>query len=265
MSKRRTFFGILAFLFIISALLVGILIPDELIKADFTVKNMSPSLDHIFGTDWLGRDMFLRTIKGLSLSIVIGMASSLISVLIAVILGMIAGSFPKYFDSLISLVIDLLMGIPHIVLLILISFAVGRGFKGVFIGIALTHWTSLSRVVRGEVLQIRNEHYIKVSRKMGKSSFWIMKNHILPFVVPQAIVGGILLFPHAILHESSVTFLGFGLSPETPAIGIILSESMRYIATGYWWLAFFPGAMLVVTVILFDILGDFVKSLIVRE
>ena len=261
--RRKTIFLICFTILIIFAVFAGgAIIPETALKADFAVKNTAPSLNHIFGTDWVGRDMFLRTIKGMSTSIMIGMASSIINVIIAVLLGTLAGTLSKYTDNVVCWLIDFVMGIPHIVLLMLISFALGRGFKGVFIGIAITHWTSLARIVRGEVIQIKNEQYIKISRKMGKSSFYIMKNHIIPFVFPQAIVGGILLFPHAILHEASITFLGFGLSPESPAIGIILSESMKYILTGYWWLAFFPGLMLVIIVILFDILGENIKSLI---
>ena len=263
--NRRTktlFIVIFTLLFIFSIVLLGILIPYDAIKVDFTIKNLPPSKEYIFGTDWLGRDMFLRTIKGLSISIIMGVFSSLISVVIALIMGLIAGISPKIGDTIVSFLIDIIMSLPHLLFLVLISFIMGRGFKGIFVGILLTHWTSLARVIRGEILQIRNEHYIGISKKLGKNSFYIVKNHILPFILPQVIVGSIILFPHTILHESSITFLGFGFSPETPAIGIILSESMKYISMGYWWLAFFPGFMLVLVVILFDLLGENVKILI---
>ena len=102
----------------------------------------------------------------------------------------------------------------------------------------------------------------EVSRKLGHSSWWITVNHILPHMIPQFIIGLILMFPHAIMHESSLTFLGFGLSPEQPAVGIILSESMKYLSTGMWWLAFFPGLMLVIIVLLFDRLGENLKKII---
>lgn len=138
----------------------------------------------------------------------------------------------------------------------------GKGLKGVLIGVAVTHWTGLARLIRSEVLQIRSQQYIEVSRRLGHSSRWITINHILPHMVPQFIIGLILMFPHAIMHESSLTFLGFGLSPEQPAIGIILSESMKYISTGMWWLAFFPGLMLVIIVLLFDRLGENLKKIV---
>ena len=117
-------------------------------------------------------------------------------------------------------------------------------------------------MIRSEVLQIRSQQYIEVSRKLGYDSRWITVNHILPHMIPQFLIGLILMFPHAIMHESSLTFLGFGLSPEQPAVGIILSESMKYLSTGMWWLAFFPGLTLAVIVLLFDRLGENLKKLV---
>lgn len=154
------------------------------------------------------------------------------------------------------------MGVPHIVLLILISFALGKGFWGVTIGVALTHWPSLTRVVRAEVLQCKESGFVAAARKLGVSGFEIAVKHMLPYVLPQFIVGLVLMFPHAILHEAAVTFLGFGLPPEMPAVGIILSESMSYLTAGMWWLAVFPGVALVLTVMLFDAAGGNLRKLV---
>src|SRR5699024_2843551 len=165
-------------------------------------------------------------------------------------------------DTVISFCIDLIMGIPHMLLLILISVALGKGLKGVVIGVALTHWPSLARLIRAEVIQLRESTYIQISRKLGKSSWYIARKHMLPHLVPQFIVGLALMFPHAILHESSITFLGFGLSTEQPAIGIVLSEAMQYLITGKWWLALFPGLLLVFTVVLFYILGESLRKML---
>ena len=129
-------------------------------------------------------------------------------------------------------------------------------------GIAATHWCSLARLIRGEVLQLRSQQYVAVSRKLGKSTGWILKNHLLPHLLPQFIVGLVLLFPHAILHEASISFLGFGLSPEQPAIGIILSESMRYLSAGMWWSAVLPGLTLVLLVLLVDKFGDYLRMIL---
>ena len=253
---------ILIFAFLFGIYLAGTIMSDELIQADFSQKGLKPSWEHPFGTDLLGRDMLVRTIKGLSISIVVGTVASSVSAVIALLVGVAAATGSSRLDHFINWLIDLVMGIPHTVLLILISFACGKGLRGVLIGVAVTHWTGLARLIRSEVLQIRSQQYIEVSRRLGHNSRWITIHHSLPHMIPQFLIGLILMFPHAIMHESSLTFLGFGLSPEQPAIGIILSESMKYLSTGMWWLAFFPGLMLVIVVLLFDRLGENLKKIV---
>lgn len=253
---------VVIFLLLIAVYACGILIPDDAITGSFLNAKQAPSFKHLFGTDALGRDLFLRTLKGLSVSITVGLAASVISAVVAVLVGIVAATGSKRIDAVINWVIDLVMGVPHTILIILISFSLGRGLKGLLIGIASTHWCFLARLIRGEVLQLRSQQYVAVSRKLGKSSGWILTHHLLPHLVPQFIVGLILLFPHAILHEASVSFLGFGLPPEQAAIGIILSESMRYLSTGMWWTAVLPGLTLVIIVLLVDKLGDYLRMIL---
>ncbi len=231
------------------------------LPTDFSIKMQAPSFQHPFGTDWMGRDMFARTLKGLSLSIMIGLAASILSSIIATLLAFLA-SINRACDEFVSWLIDLFASIPHILLIMMISIGLGKGAFGVTMAVAFSHWVNLTRVLRAEVLQINTSEYVLLSRKFGKSKLWIAKEHILPLVLSQIFVGTLLVFPHAIMHESSVTFLGFGLSPHEPAIGIILSESMSYLAMGAWWLAFFPGIALLIVVLLFDIIGDNLKRLI---
>lgn len=231
------------------------------ITTNFGSRNLAPSLEHLFGTDWLGRDMFERTMKGLGLSIMIGALASIISTIIAVILGL-ATNTNKYLDTFVSWLIDLFSSIPHLLLIILVCISLGGGAFGVIIGVAVSHWTSLTRVLRAEIKQINTSEYVHLSKNFGRSKFWVARKHLLPLVLTQVILGTILIFPHAIMHEASVTFLGFGLSPHEPAIGIILSESMKYLATGAWWLAFFPGVSLLIIVLLFDIVGDNLQKLL---
>lgn len=246
---------------LIAIYLSGALLPEDALRADFSQKFQPPSLDHPFGTDYLGRDMFVRTIKGLSLSLTIGAIASVISAIIALIVGTTAALGKGIIDHAINWFIDVFMSVPHTVLLILISIALAQGAMGLLIGIALTHWASLARLVRAEVLQIRDQQFVMAARRFGKPPFWIARKHILPHVLPQFFVGLILEFPHAIMHESGLTFLGFGMPPEQPAVGIILSESMRYISAGAWWLVVFPGLALVVLVVLIEALGTTVRRL----
>jgi peptide/nickel transport system permease protein len=132
----------------------------------------------------------------------------------------------------------------------------------VTIAVAISHWPTLARVIRGEIIGLKEANYVKIAEKLGHSKIRVAKKHMVPHVFPQFLVGTILLFPHAILHEASVTFLGFGLPPEQPGIGVILSESMKYLSLGYWWLSVFPGLALLFTVLLFDCLGNQVRRLL---
>ena len=200
--------------------------PAEL--ADFTRKNLPPCLAHPFGTDWMGRDMLARTVAGLSLSIRVGALTAVLSGGIALLLGTASAVCGPRVDALVSWIIDLVLGIPHILLIILVSLAT----------------------------------FLRAARRLGVSRGRVLRTHLLPHLLPQLFTGLILQFPHAILHEAGVTFLGFGLSPERPAIGVILEESMGYLAAGRWWLALFPGLSLVLVVMLFAVAGERLRLLL---
>lgn len=232
------------------------------LDTNLSKRNIEPSAEHLFGTDWLGRDMFTRTMKGLLLSLKVGLTAGFSSVIIASMMGLAAALMGRTVNRIINWLTDLFLSVPHLVTLLLISFVLGGGAKGIIIGVALTHWPALSRVIRAEVMQLQTAPYVIISRNFGKSRWWIATRHIIPHLVPQLIVGIILIVPHAILHEASITFLGMGLSPHEPAIGIILSESMRYLSSGLWWLAVFPGLCLLLVVRTFAMLGENLKQFV---
>lgn len=261
--RSRTLFIIsLCVLFFAAIALSSWLIGDAGLQTNLTARNQAPSLAHPLGTDWLGRDMLTRTLKGLTLSLRVGLLAATMSTFIGLFLGLASAVFGGVVDDVVTSLVDLFQSLPHLVLLILISFALGGGLTGVLFAVGFTHWPSLTRVIRAEALQIKSSDYVKLSGKLGHSSWWIARNHLLPHIIPQFLVGLILTFPHAILHEASLTFIGIGLSPHTPAIGVILSESMRHLSTGYWWLGVFPGLALLITVKAFDILGGNFSALI---
>lgn len=247
---------------LVAIALIGVLLTPVAMESDLSQARQAPSFEHPFGTDNLGHDMLIRTVAGLSTSIGIGLFAALVSSIIALILGTVAALGGKKADACITWLTDLMLGIPHIVFLLLISYALGKGFWGVALGVAFTHWPSLCRVIRAEVLQVKQSSYVAVARSLGRSPLYITLHHVLPAVLPQYLVGLILMFPHAILHEAAITFLGFGLPPEQPAIGIILSESMSYLSVGMWWLAVFPGLALLLVVLLFDRAGQGLRRLL---
>ena len=238
----------------------GALLAPVAARTDFAQANLAPTLEHPFGTDWMGRDMLARTLAGLATSLGVGIVAACASSVIAFVLAAVAALGGEAADAVVSWVIDLVMGIPHIVLLVLVSYALGRGATGVMVGIALTHWPGLARVLRAEILQLKAAPFFSASRSLRLAA-----THVVPHVLPQYLVGLVLLFPHAILHEASITFLGFGLSPEQPAIGVILSEAMGYLTAGSWWLAVFPGLALLGTVLLFDRLGSALRALVTPQ
>lgn len=236
------------------------MLSDQALVTNSDSRLLQPTFQHLFGTDHLGRDLFTRVVKGLSLSMQVGLATTLLSTLISAVLGMAAALAPRWFDSAISWVIDLFIGIPHLIFMILIAFTVGGGVPGIILGIATTHWMALALLVRTDTKQLRDADFVKVSRSLGKSPFFIATRHLLPLALPQLIVGFVLLFPHVVLHEAALTFLGFGFSAQTPAIGILLSEGMPHILSGRWWLAVFPGVALLATVLCFAWLGDALRN-----
>lgn len=194
----------------------GQALEQQALVTDFSRKNLPPSLAYPFGTDFMGRDMFVRTVTGLSMSIRIGLLTAAVSAAIACAMGLLAATMGRFVDGLIIGLIDLVLGIPHILLLVLISFAMGKGFWGVVVGISLTHWTSLARLIRAEVLQLKASQYIRIAEKLGEGRLAIALRHMVPHLLPQLFVGLVLMFPHAILHEPASHFWALGSRRSSP-------------------------------------------------
>ena len=235
--------------------------PDD-ITMNIAIAGQGPSAAHIFGVDWIGRDMFLRTVKGLGGSLRVGVIATTVAIVVAIGLAVMSAVLWRGVDQMVGLFIDTFLGIPHLVLMVLISASLGGGETGVIVAVAATHWPSLTRVLRAEIMQLREEPFIQIARNFGRSKLFIAGGHMLLHLLPQILVRFVLLFPHVILHESAITFLGFGLSPLQPAIGVILSESVQHIATGMWWLVLFPGASLLILVMGFEAVGEGLHKLL---
>ena len=174
---------------VVAAVLVaGLAMPEGLYAPDFAQKRLAPSAEHWFGTDFLGHDMFCRSVRGLALSLVIGAFSSAVSGCVALVLGSVSAVAGGLLDRAVLWLCDLFMAIPHLVLLILVSFALGGGVAGVVVAVATTHWPSLTRLIRAEVLRIRTGEYVQASRALGLSRTGILVKHILPNCLAPIIV-----------------------------------------------------------------------------
>lgn len=265
-SLRRALLTCAAAVALFAAVVVcGRILAGSASSTDFTAKFYPPSPAHPFGTDWMGRDMLARTVAGLSTSLLLGLAAALVSGVIAFALAAVSVAGGPWADRVVGFCVDVCQGMPHLILIILISYALGRGALGVCAGVALTHWPQLCRVLRAEMQRSLGSPHVAIARRLGRSWPRVVLDHVLPATAAQLVTGLVLLFPQAILHEASVTFLGFGLSPEQPSVGVVLAESMTYLTAGYWWLALIPGACLLMLVLVLDRAGNAVKRLIVPE
>lgn len=229
---------------------IAVLWPNSGSEIDLLAKLQPPSLTHWFGTDWLGRDQFARTMKALLSSLKVGGIAAILSSLLAFSLAIIA-STDKRLAWLVDLLVDTMMSLPHLLLLILLTLALNGSAQGVIFAITLSHWPRLTRLLRAEVSQLIQQPYILLAKNFGTPYWQVLVQHMLPHLIPQWLTGLLLLIPHAILHAAALTFLGFGLDPMTPSMGVILSEASRYLVIGNWWLALFPGLLLISVLLLF--------------
>ncbi|WP_199584780.1 ABC transporter permease [Blastococcus sp. TF02A-30] len=252
----------LAVLVVLGVLVAGTLAGDAAQTTDLADRNLGPSAEHWFGTDRLGRDMLARTLAGLRLSLVVGVAAAAVSAVVALLLASAAAVFGGVVDRAVGWLVDLFLALPHLVLLVLLAFALGGGTGAVVAAVALTHWPTLTRVLRGRAREVMSSDYVAVSRQLGRGRWWIARHHLAGHLTGHFVVGTVLLFPHAILHEAALSFLGLGVDPGQPSIGILLAESMRYLTAGAWWLAVLPGLCLLVVVKLVDAIGENTRALL---
>lgn len=256
--------------FFLSALLLSLLTLYSVsllsvdVPLDLLARYQPPSAAHWFGTDNLGRDLWLRCFQGVLTSLEIGVGAALCSGFIAMLVASLTLVHPAV-DQALRLVIDTLLSLPHLLLLILICFTLGGGKQGVVVAVALTHWPKLALILCAEAQRIRTSDYMTLAQRLGNSRWYCWRVHYLPALAAQWFIGTLLMFPHAVLHSAALSFLGFGLSPHEPSLGILLSDALRFLSNGSWWLAVFPGLMLLLIVLLFDQCARAIQRLWLRS
>lgn len=262
-NRKKTIGLLFLLLFVLAVIFVGshILEKDEL-TTNLLQINQAPSLEYPFGTDWLGRDMLTRTLIGLRTSIIVGFITSMLAMFIGTFLGVLSATLGRRVSAGIEWLVNIFLSLPSILLVIIITMVIDGDLQGVIIGISVTHWAFFTRILQGNLQKIKELKYIQISKKMGKPSTWIARKHLLPIILPDFLVGFTLTFSHAILHEANISFLGFGLPPHEPSIGIILAESMQYLSQGKWWIVIFPGLSLFIVTVLIHVLGERVRDLL---
>ncbi len=248
-------------LFVLAAIFAPYLTPydpiEQLIWTEgAAVKLSSPSLEHLFGTDLYGRDILTRVIYGARISLEISIFAMAISVVVGVMMGTLAGYYGGVVDDLISWLINVLYAFPFLLFIIAVVAFLPPSLILTFIAISLVYWMSIARVVRGQVLSIKEKEYVESARALGVSDWKIMFKHILPNVIAPVIVQATLGMGGIILIEASLTYLGFGTQPPTPSWGYMVSAGQGYLASGEWWWGVFPGVAIMLTVLGFNLFGD---------
>lgn len=219
------------------------------------MRGVGPSWEHPMGFDHLGRDLLSRVIHGTRVALLVGLAASLISVIIGVAVGAIAGYFGGWVDEVLSLVVDTLMAFPLIALLIVLAALIGPSLTTTIIVIGVTVWARYARVVRAEVLSLRERDFVVAAKALGSSDRRIIWRHVIPNVLTSVIVLASLQVGSIIILESALSFLGLGVRPPTPSWGGILADGRAFILR-YPHIAIFPGIMIVITVLAFNFIGD---------
>lgn len=229
--------------------------PDAI---DVTNKLKGSSPEHIFGTDEMGRDYFLRVLYGGRVTLLVGVLAMLCSLLIGVSIGTISGYFGGLLDSLLMRFLDVLCSIPWIIMVTVFGLLFRRGLASIIFVIALFSWMEIARLVRSEVLSVREKEYVRYGRFVGQKSSHIMLKHIIPSVFPTIITAATATIASAIMMESALSFLGLGVAAPTSSWGSLLQSSQKYLQKAPH-MAFIPGILIILTVFSFNKLGDLLR------
>ena len=247
-------------LLIVVALFAPIISPYTPSEQNVFERLQAPSLTHFFGTDDLGRDVFTRMIFGARISLAVGFISVFIILVIGTFLGIISGFYGGKTDYIIMRFTDIVLCFPTFFLIILVIAFIEPNIYNVMIVIGVTSWPGLARLVRAEVLSLKEREFILVSKMMAISNVKIFFVHILPNIISPLMVYSSLAIGGAILTESALSFLGLGVQPPMPSWGQILTSGKDYIYMA-WWLSLFPGIAILVTVLAFNLVGEAIRDI----
>lgn len=263
MKKRLSWFSVLViFAVVIMALLAPIIAPyprQALGEPNPAERLQPPSWKHIMGTDHMGRDIFSRIIYGSRTSLIVGISVTFLAVLIGLPVGIVAGYYGGLIDLILMRVTDIFLAFPPLLLALLISSTMGKGFENAIIALVISWWPWYARLARSQAVSTKNLAFVEAARSSGVSNVMIMLRHIFPSSIPPVVVQGTMDMGTAILEAAALSFLGLGIQPPAPDWGLMVSEGKNYFLN-YWWIPTFPGLFIFLLVMSFNLLGDLVRE-----
>lgn len=251
----------LFFAFVVLALIGPSIVPYDPLASDAAAALQSPSGAHWFGTDSLGRDIFSRVIVATRLDLGIAISAVALSFVLGVTLGLAAGFLGGWWDRIVTRVSDTIMAFPLFVLAMGIVAAMGNTIANIVLATAIINLPFYIRVARAETNVRRNAGFIEAARLSGNTDTRILAVHLFPNILPPTMVQVSLNMGWAILNAAGLSFIGLGVRPPTPEWGILVAEGATYIISGEWWVSFFPGAVLMLAVFAFNLLGDALRDI----
>ena len=258
-NKLALLSAIIIIIFVCLAIFAPLIAPSDPVAQDLYSKTINWAPNHILGTDHLGRDVFSRMLYGSRVSLMIGLIPTLISMVIGTLLGVVSGYIGGIIDSVIMRIADVLMAFPSLLLAMLISYTLGKGMLTIFVAISFVGWAGTARLIRSEVLSLREKEYVEAANSIGVKKSIIMIRHILPNCIPTLVVLFTMNVPGNILTEASLSFLGIGAQPPSTSWGLLVFEMKKYLATApIPTLA--PGIAILILVVAFNFLGDAIRD-----
>ena len=240
---------------IILSILTPWIAPYDYSFQDLSLGPSSPSMMHLLGTDTLGRDLLTRMLYGSRISLLVGFIATFVAVFIGVIWGTVAGFYGGKIDTVMMRIVDVLYGIPFIILIILLMVIFGRNLVLLFMAIGAVEWLTMARIVRSQVMSITQQEYVMASKAMGVSNLSIIYRHLIPNTLGPVIVYATLTIPQVMLLESFLSFLGLGVQPPMSSWGLLIRDGAVAMEE-YWWLLVFPASIFSITLFSLNFVGD---------
>lgn len=260
-NKAALISAVVILLFFLAAILAPLLSRYGFAEMDLRHRLSPPSVEHIFGTDEGGRDIFTRMLYGSRVSLMIGVVPTVLSMLLGTVLGILSGFAGGKIDALIMRLADIMLALPSMLLAMVMMYMLGDGLLNVFLTLTLVNWASVARIVRSETLQLKKSEYVEAARAIGVSTPAVLFRHILPNCIPTLIVLFTLNIPSSILTESSLSFLGLGVQPPNASWGLMINAGRQYLYDAPW-LSFIPSAAIMLIVLAFNFLGDGLRDVL---